>query len=412
VFKTKGGGEGFRTLEYETRRKRWYLPPLAVHDFSNLQPFEGATNRTSVIVVSKFTTPFTYPIPYVLWKKISGSEITQDDSLIEVVGKTTRRLLSAKPVDMANATSPWLTAPAKVTEAVTKVSGKSSYTARKGVYCATNAVYWLTQSSEINQTTVLVTNLADSGKRKLQLVTQAVEKTFVHPLVRGRDVSRWQWHSQFSIILPQDPSSPSKAVSEAELKKTFPKTFAYFKQFEKDIRACALLKQFFDPVRDSFYSSYNVGDYTFQPFKVMWKEICPEIEAAVIENGDETIIPDHKLVMVAFEIPDPAYFLCAVLNSSPIRLFVRAYAIQSSISGHIMEYARVPAYSPANRIHQELSALDKECHAHRNSGKHEPLDAAEAKIDNLVGLIWDITGEEMEAIHNELNDSADSSDDD
>jgi hypothetical protein len=32
------------------------------------------------------------------------------------------------------------------------------------------------------------------------------------------------------------------------------------------------------------------------PFKVVWKEICPEIEAALIAEDGEAIIPDHKLV--------------------------------------------------------------------------------------------------------------------
>jgi hypothetical protein len=102
---------------------------------------------------------------------------------------------------------------------------------------------------------------------------------------------------------------------------------------------------FFDPAVDPFYSSYNVGSYTYAPFKVVWKEICPEIEAAVIAEDGETIIPDHKLVLVAFDAEEPAYFLSGILNSAPIGLFVRSYAVSTSISGHIFDYVRVPAYS-------------------------------------------------------------------
>ena len=43
VFKTVGGGEGFRSFEYETNGTKWHLSPLAVHDLSDFQPFDGAS---------------------------------------------------------------------------------------------------------------------------------------------------------------------------------------------------------------------------------------------------------------------------------------------------------------------------------------------------------------------------------
>ena len=148
------------------------------------------------------------------------------------------------------------------------------------------------------------------------------------------------------IILPQDPDHPATAVPIESLKVKFPKTFAFFKGFEKEIWACALLAQFFDPKSDPFYSSYNVGGYTYAPFKVVWKEICLEIEAVVIEDPDRSVVPDHKLVMVAFDKAEPAYFLLGLLNSIPIGLFVRSYAVQTSISGHIFDMSRSRSLIP------------------------------------------------------------------
>ena len=58
VFKTVGGGEGFRSFEYEADGTKWYLPPLVVHDLSDFQPFEGATNRTAVLIAGKKRTRF------------------------------------------------------------------------------------------------------------------------------------------------------------------------------------------------------------------------------------------------------------------------------------------------------------------------------------------------------------------
>ena len=69
VFKTKGGGEGFRRFSYNRVDSTVYLPPLRVHDLSNFQPFEGAANRTAVIVVGKSLASFKYPVSYVEWQK-------------------------------------------------------------------------------------------------------------------------------------------------------------------------------------------------------------------------------------------------------------------------------------------------------------------------------------------------------
>ncbi len=58
VFKTKGGGEGFRGFRYSRPGTgETHMAPLAVEDLSNLQPFEGATNRTALITVGKSETP-------------------------------------------------------------------------------------------------------------------------------------------------------------------------------------------------------------------------------------------------------------------------------------------------------------------------------------------------------------------
>jgi hypothetical protein len=399
VFKTKGGGEGFRGFRYTPAGKlEMYLAPLDVEDLSALQPFEGATNRTAVFVTGKSDVPVKYPVPYCLWKKKKGSSIDNDGTLKNVLSKVDRRALLAKPVEKNDPRSPWITASKPVLKALTDLSGSSTYTSRKGVYCPTNAIYWITNAQKGPGKALIVTNLADTGKKKVRKVTVAVEDAFVNRLVRGKDIGRWIWKSEFQIILPQDPDYPSKAMSEGTLKIKFPKTFGYFKSFEKEIRNCALLKQFFDPQVDPFYSSYNVGEYSYAPYKVIWKEICPEIEAAVIAEG-ENVIPDHKLVLVSFDQPEPAYFLSALLNSSPVSLFVRSYTVQTSISGHIFDYVALPQYSKGNNLHQKIATLAADCHLKSGS----KLAVLEAELDELVADILGISAANVKIMRDELD---------
>jgi SAM-dependent methyltransferase len=399
VFKTKGGGEGFRGFRYtRTGNAETHMAPLEVEDLSSLQPFEGATNRTAIFTVGKSAKPVAYPVPYVLWNKHRRAAIAQDSSLKEVFSKVDRLSQVATPVEKTDLRSPWITASAPVLKVLSTLRGQGRYSSRKGVYCATNAVYWLTKSQKGTGKTLVVTNLADSGKKQLRQVTTAVESTFVHDLVRGKDVGRWNWDSEIKILLPQDPAHPSTAVPTETLKVKFPKTFAYFKGFEKEIRACALLAQFFDPTTDPFYSSYNVGTYTYAPFKVVWKEICQEIEAVVIEDPGRSVIPDHKLVMVAFDKAEPAYFLSGLLNSIPVGLFVRSYAVQTSISGHIFDYVAFPQFDSKDSAHRDVAKYARDLH----SAKASDVVDLEERLDQAVALVLTVPQSHLKLMRKEL----------
>jgi len=403
IFKTKGGGDGFRGFRYTRPGKaEQFLAPIEVEDLGNVQAFEGATNRTAVLIVGKSEEPLKYPVPYTLWRKNRMARIEQDSTLKEVFSKVERREQVAKPVDENALRSPWITGTPAVLDVLSDLRGHIPYNSRKGVYCPTNAIYWIDSWQSGPKGTSIITNLARTGKTTVRKITAAVESDFLHRLVRGKDIGRWRWSSELKILLPQSPSQPSKAVPESILKIAQPKTFEYFKGFEKQIRKCALLAQFFDPKTDPFYSSYNVGSYTYAPFKVVWKEICPEIEAAVIAGNDEIIIPDHKLVLVAFQSKAPAYFLSGLLNSSPIGLFVRSYAMQTSISGHIFEYVAIPEYSPKSPQHREVVELTEKCHLAAKAGDTAKLETLEENLDDAAAAILKVPTAKLKVIRDEL----------
>lgn len=398
IFKTRGGGEGFRGLQYEAAGQTKCFSPLKVEDLSNFQPFEGATNRTAVFIAGKSASPAVFPVPYLVWKRAARGAVNQDDSLARVLKRVDVLEKVAEPIAKGDRRSPWLSGSPATLKLVRALAGKGDYVSRKGVYCPTNAIYWLNSRKALPGGLQLITNLADTGKRSVEQVTVSVEPDFVHDLVRGRDVSRWRWSSEKSIILPQNPEDPAKAVPVTTLKTKYPKTYAYFHGFEEDIRSCALLAQFFDPKSDPFYSSYNVGAYSFAKYKVVWKEICPEIEAVVIESDGAPVIADHKLVIVAFDDPDAAYFLSGVLNSSALALFVRSYAVQTSISGHIFDYANVPRYSKNDPRHVKIAKLAKRCHEVGDAA----LTVTETQLDEAVGELLALSSGQVAKVASEL----------
>lgn len=64
VFKTGGGGQGFRRFRIpQGQAQPTPLAVIHVDDMVSLNPFEGASNRTAVMVLEK-GKPTTYPVPY------------------------------------------------------------------------------------------------------------------------------------------------------------------------------------------------------------------------------------------------------------------------------------------------------------------------------------------------------------
>ena len=312
-----GGGEGFRTFTYRSEGEPWIVAPLRVHDLSAIQPFEGAANRTAVFLCSKGYEVFKYPIPYVVWRKGKAGKVAQHLSLDEVKSQITRVEISAEPIQRKDITSPWLTAPRNTHKGIRKILGQSEYKARLGCHTWMNGVYWINVLEVRRNGELVIENLPDMGKTKVPHVREVViEPDLVYPLLRGRDVQRWNAEPSVSIILP-NRTDKLAGIPEPEMKRRWPKTHDYLKRFERELRDRAGYKKFFNST-DPFYSIYNVGPYTITGWKVVWREQSSWFQAAFAGlKSQQVIVPDHKLMLVACRSEQEAHFILGMLNSSP-----------------------------------------------------------------------------------------------
>ena len=122
---------------------------------------------------------------------------------------------------------------------------------------------------------MLIENLYDVGKIKVKHLQTVIEPDLVYPLLRGRDVRRWQATPSAHIILA-NRTDKLAGIPEAEMKRRWPKTYAYLKQFEgqssKNLNAerCAAAPATVSISNrsDPFYSMYNIGPYTIAEWKV------------------------------------------------------------------------------------------------------------------------------------------------
>jgi hypothetical protein len=362
-----------------------------------LQPFEGATNRTAVVLCQKGERT-KYPVPYLLWRKKEKGKIDIDYTFEEASNATVRSNLMAQPVGGSD-TSPWISAKAKALKASKKVIGQAAYSASAGSCTWMNGVYW-GRVSRSKKGFIKFSNLYDEGKIKIESIEEEIEQKLVYPLLRGREVKRWSSSPASFIIVSQDPVQRT-GYELKWMESNAPKTLAYLSRFKSKLVGRSGYKKYLEG--EPFYSIYNVGENTFAPFKVVWKEQSSEFECAVVSMLDgRAVVPDHKLMLVPFEDETPAHYVCAMLNSSASRFIVQAYTISTQQSTHILENIKIPKFDAKSEMHTHLARLSKKCHEKVTIGIS--VSDLEEQIDELAAELWGMSKEEQKDIKESLQE--------
>jgi hypothetical protein len=406
VFKS-GASKGFR--RFILGKSGEPIKVIQVDDMVKLKPFEGANNRTTVVVMQK-GSPTKYPVNYCLWKKaikgIKGS-IPTDALLAEVEGMVEVVELKAEPVNEKDITSPWITGKPKALKAVKKVLGKSEYVAHAGVCTWANSVYWVNIVQKRPDGLVIVSNITEGQRRKLRNVQAALEPDLLYPLLRGsRDVQKWHAEPSAWIIVPQDPENPSRAYPEERLKSDYPKCYAYLKNFEEILRSRSGYRQLLSKREKEFYGLRDINHYSFAPWKVVWNRIDQRLRAVVVGTQEgKPILCQDTHTFVAFESEREAHYFCAVFNSSPPDYIVRSYSAGKGFaSPHILENLAIPTFNPQNKTHLRLSELSAAAHEAAKAGNQERVREIEEEIDRLSAELWGLDNSELAEIKKSLEE--------
>jgi len=402
LFKTSGAGQGFRTFLLPDTTP---FGPALVEDMVELNPFEGATNRTAVGIFTKGKA-VQYPVLYSYWRKRGrgrGSTIGFDTPYEEVTKeKITFKQWYAEPVNAGDSTSAWITGGRKSLRALRVIIGQSHYVAHEGANTGgANGVYWVEIIGTRPGGAVVVSNLTEGARKTVSKTQAALEGELVYPLLRGRDVVRWAAAPSAHILMTQDTRTRRGILPEV-MKRDYPKIFSYLTRFERILTSRPAYRRYFRE-SDAFWSMFNVSDFTFSKWKVVWREQSSGFTASVIGPKEKRpVIPDHKLMMVAVETAPEAHFLCAVLNSAPARLAVSAYAVEIQMNTHILENIKVPEFSPNDKRHSRLAELSTE--AHKFSSEAKKVARIESEIDKLAAELWKLTEEDLTEIKHSLEE--------
>ncbi len=391
VFKSKGTASGFRRFQLGNGK---YLKILKAHDLVSIQPFEGATNKTAAIILKKGEKT-SYPVPYILWtKKKGGGKITTDKLLNDALSKMQKKKYNANPI--GSNIGAWQTI-SNDKENLLKIEGDNFYRARKGALTELYGIFWLEVKEVFSDGTLLVTNLAERGRTKLKKIEKKIEQDLLYPAVQGPNIKRWAINQTFFALIVNDKNHPMKGYAESLMKQKWPYTFSYLTEFKEDLLQRATFKKLHLQQKAPFYSQYNIGDYTFSPYKVVWKRMANDITAAVVSEiktpyGYKMIIPLDTTVIFPINNKFEAHYLCAIINSAPVRDFIKSFSSAGRGFGtpSVMEHVGIPRFDSKNKLHQNLSQLSQELHNLKAENKLDNIEKLEKEVDLLVYKLFNI----------------------
>ena len=393
VFKSKGAGEGFRRFKLGHLESSKDFRVFKAHDLATVQPFEGAANKTAAIFVIKGEKN-KYPIQYTVWnRKKKVGKIPTDAKLKDVLLLLEKKKLSAKPI--GKPTSSWQTTDNKLI-GLEKIEGKNSYKAYLGARVEPYGVFWLEIKQVLSNSELLVHNMEKKGKRKVQAVEAVIESDLVYPVVRGSDINRWYNKPLIYVLISQDPHK-MRPYPENLMKSQWPRAFSYLTRFKEILltRGSKTVRKFAE--RTEFYAMFGIGPYTVANYKVAWKRMANDLVAAVISQhktpfGYKVIIPTDTTSLIACSSEDEAHFICAILNSSIVRDFIKSYSSAGRGFGapSVMEHVGIPKYDPKNKLHQEISVSSKTLHDLKLKEQESEISKYEVQNEGLIKKLFSI----------------------
>ena len=393
VFKSKGAGEGFRRFQLNDHEP---LKVTKAHDLVSVQPFEGTANKTAAIILKKGQKT-NYPVPYMLWTRKKGiGKIPPDLVLKEALPMLQKRKLLARP--MGSPIGSWQTI-SENQKRLEVIQGKNEYQARRGACTDPYGVFWVEVRQLLSDGDLIIRNLPEKGKREIQQVEERIEPDLVYPAVRGADIKRWGTSVNIYVLITQDPKTRS-GYAEEIMKSKWPRTFGYMVRFKHHLVSRALYRKFHAEAGAAFYSQYGISDYSFSRYKVVWKRMANDIVAAVISQhktpfGYKTLIGTDTTSLFATQSEAEAHYLCAIINSTPVREFIKSYSSAGRGFGapSVMNHVGIPKFNPENKLHQKLAQLSKALHDLKTKDKLDEVAGLEREVDHAVYKLFGINKE-------------------
>lgn len=379
-LKSTKGGEGFRKFEIIRNGQNIPFSVLSVHDFSNVSLF----TIPAVAIKFKKNIAMEYPMnDYNIFSQVGRkSKIDTHSNWDDVNKKLSVEVLSAQPVDMSDNQSAWLTLrDMTFANNVLDSTKPRYYKGRKGIEPAgAKGVYILKEPRKCDDGLLEIENDITRQRRKdikaKGINKGKIEETYIYPMLGGRNISKWKVKSNEFMLVPHT-SQYKYGIPEEELAKKCPETYQWLDFYHDELLKTRIQNgKFFNPETQPFYRLDNVGEYTYSPYKVLWKEQTGSMSAVVVSTyynsipnpntdiftNDKIIVVDSKVLMLDVYDEEEAYYVCGIINSPNITSIIDGYAVSTNRGVDVLKYVAIPKFNKDNKLHMEISKLSKEIH--------------------------------------------------
>jgi hypothetical protein len=272
------------------------------------------------------------------------------------------------------------------------IIGECFYKARSGVEFTPAEIYFLEPKESVKgkgSYTFQPSEFKNAKYKSLAGLPIQLETKFIKPVIKAPQIIPFGITENNNYCIFPYKDGESMSINVDELIKESPNLFNYFTNNKKLIgkqskRSLTISRG------NAFYSLSKVGEYTFAPYKVTFRDNT-KLSATVVSKimtpwGEEVMpicakhcpyISQDKNGRIITE--DEAYFLCGILNTPIVQQYFKfTYSTRSfSINFNI----KMPEYNGKNKYHKKVMVLAKE------ATKNQPTDKLYKELEeNYLNL--------------------------
>ena len=406
-LKSTKGGEGFRKCCITRFGQNVPFAIDRVDDFSKVKLF---TIPTVVIKIIK-GVEMKYPMhAYKIWNQIGKkSSFDSHAKWAAIEKKLTSHMLSAQPVDGNDKQSSWLTL--EDMDFANKVLDPTKprfYSGRKGIEPAgAKGVYLLKKPIRCRDGLLFIENCIERQRRKdfikKGIHKGKVEETYVFPMLGGRNIAKWQVKSNEYMLVPHT-ATYKYGIPVQELEKSAPKTSEWLSYYRDELLASRIQNgKFFNADKQPYYRLDNVGEYTYAPYKVLWKEQTGSMSAVVVGSylesipnadkdlfsKDKIIVVDSKVLMLGLENVDEAHYICGIINAIDIVNIIDGYAVSTNRGVDVLKYLAIPKFDVHKQTHRDIAMYSKTIHEQFKLNSNADVSGLEQQLNTVVRKIFE-----------------------
>lgn len=386
--------EGFRNLYLDDDFRLYFYKFVNWNKAGH--PFKGVSQKFLTYYIRRDKVDYNAGVPvldYIKKPKLNIDDLEIID--INASFDITRRLLATCHPEKNFFT---YVSDATTANYYRKMAGLSPYIGREGIefYPQELMVFKLSSMPSSSNLTALDNMQNKKSKYKVPQRTVLLETDFLHPMVKGKNITPFHVElSDYIVPFPYDASNPQVPIVIDELSKRAPKLARYY----MDNKALLVSQTgYADRIigkKDAeFYALARVGAYSYAKYYVAFRDNTKWAAAVVTEvdtpwGGLKRPVFQNHAVSICerddgtFISLDEAYYICGILNTNIVAEYMETSSDARSFP--IRPRIKIPKFDATNATHMQISNLSKQ--AHQNYDDKKLITSIRSQLDKLYLLI-------------------------